>query len=56
METSRGSIRIQHLTGTRPPVGEPRFPKLEECAHFHYEVVELGPLLVRRWEGREGRG
>ncbi|XP_043241894.1 rho GTPase-activating protein 32-like, partial [Amphibalanus amphitrite] len=50
METSRGSIRIQHLTGTRPPVGEPRFPKLEECAHFHYEVVELGPLLVQLYD------
>ncbi|CAD7086461.1 unnamed protein product [Hermetia illucens] len=24
-----------------------RFPKLEECAHFHYERVQLGPLSVR---------
>ncbi|KAL9930551.1 GTPase-activating protein CdGAPr isoform 1-T21 [Glossina fuscipes fuscipes] len=24
-----------------------RFPKLEECAHFHYERVQLGPLTVR---------
>ncbi|XP_013098750.2 GTPase-activating protein CdGAPr [Stomoxys calcitrans] len=24
-----------------------RFPKLEDCAHFHYERVQLGPLSVR---------
>lgn len=23
-----------------------RFPKLEECAHFHYERVQLPPLVV----------
>ncbi|XP_046443068.1 rho GTPase-activating protein 32-like isoform X3 [Daphnia pulex] len=23
-----------------------RFPKLDECAHFHYDVVDLGPLTV----------
>lgn len=23
-----------------------RFPKLDECAHFHYEHVELGALEV----------
>lgn len=23
-----------------------RFPKLDECAHFHYEHVELGTLEV----------
>ena len=23
-----------------------RFPKLEDCAHFHYEYAELGPLQV----------
>ena len=21
-----------------------RFPKLEDCAHFHYEITEIGPL------------
>lgn len=25
---------------------ESRFPKLNECAHFHYELVELGPINV----------
>ncbi|CRL08178.1 CLUMA_CG020965, isoform A [Clunio marinus] len=24
-----------------------RFPKLEECAHFHYERVQLGNILIR---------
>lgn len=24
-----------------------RFPKLDECAHFHYEHVELSTLEVR---------
>ena len=24
-----------------------KFPKLEECAHFHYDFVEIGPLQVR---------
>lgn len=26
--------------------GRSRFPKLDECAHFHYEHVEIGPLQV----------
>jgi hypothetical protein len=51
MESSRGgSIRIQHLTGAAtcvsPAGGRSRFPKLDECAHFHYEQVELGPFQV----------
>ena len=25
-----------------------RFPKLDECAHFHYEHVELGLLEVNK--------
>jgi hypothetical protein len=30
-----------------------RFPKLDECAHFHYDVVDLGPLTVRLfWAAR----
>lgn len=27
--------------------GIARFPKLDECAHFHYEHVELSTLEVR---------
>jgi len=43
--------------GAPPPLGaapeghSPRFPKLDECAHFHYEHVDLGPLQVRFLEG-----
>ncbi|GAB6027398.1 hypothetical protein CHUAL_001672 [Chamberlinius hualienensis] len=38
------SIRIKHLTSSWEC--ESRFPKLNECAHFHYEFVELGPVNV----------
>lgn len=54
-----GGPRITHLTGSSSGVGvgvvedEPRFPRLDQCAHFHYEYVELPPLqvreLVRAW-------
>ncbi|XP_054259133.1 uncharacterized protein LOC128983900 isoform X2 [Macrosteles quadrilineatus] len=40
-----GSVRIHHLTGVSPE-GRSRFPKLEECAHFHYEHVELGSIQI----------
>lgn len=29
-----------------------RFPKLEECAHFHYERVQLGNILIRLIEDK----
>ncbi|XP_050726285.1 GTPase-activating protein CdGAPr-like isoform X3 [Eriocheir sinensis] len=47
-----GGPRITHLTGSSAGVGvgvvedEPRFPRLDQCAHFHYEYVELPPLQV----------
>ena len=25
----------------------PRFPRLQDCAHFHYEHTEFGPLRIR---------
>ena len=28
--------------------GSSRFPKLEDCAHFHYDFVDFGPLQVRQ--------
>ncbi|CAG4948620.1 unnamed protein product [Parnassius apollo] len=34
------------LNDERPPPPSCRFPKLEECAHFHYERVSLGGLSV----------
>ena len=24
-----------------------RFPRLQDCAHFHYEYTEFGPLCIR---------
>ncbi len=55
-----GSVRIQHrppkhpsgssiaaaTSGSASAVETSRFPKLDECAHFHYDVVDLGPLTV----------
>lgn len=44
---SSGSMRMAAtLPVTSIDDGKSRFPKLEECAHFHYEHVELGPLKV----------
>ncbi|KAK8749928.1 hypothetical protein OTU49_015136, partial [Cherax quadricarinatus] len=47
----RGGPRITHLTasvgvGVGVVDDEPRFPRLDQCAHFHYEYVELPPLQV----------
>ncbi|CAH1115331.1 unnamed protein product [Psylliodes chrysocephalus] len=41
-------MQISEAAGGVPALGaEPcRFPKLEECAHFHYERVQLPPLSV----------
>ena len=56
LETSRGSIRIHHLTGSmggglapgsQPNKDQSRFPRLEDCAHFHYEITEIGPIKVK---------
>ncbi|GAB0095273.1 GTPase-activating protein CdGAPr [Sergentomyia squamirostris] len=40
---SRTSLGIVHSV----PGSSCRFPKLEECAHFHYERVQLAPIDVR---------
>ncbi|XP_013791079.1 rho GTPase-activating protein 32-like, partial [Limulus polyphemus] len=34
------------------PEGTIRFPKLNECAHFHYEHVELGPITAELCDKR----
>ncbi|XP_042895156.1 uncharacterized protein [Parasteatoda tepidariorum] len=47
------SVRIKHLT--RNSDGSSRFPKLDECAHFHYDHVELGPITVGLCDGDEVR-
>lgn len=41
------NMKIQHTSLTD---GATRFPKLEECAHFHYDFVELGQLQLQLCE------
>ncbi|CAL4147243.1 unnamed protein product, partial [Meganyctiphanes norvegica] len=49
----RGGVQITHLTGGSGGAGQskeegaPRFPRLDQCAHFHYEYVELPPLDIQ---------
>ncbi|GJQ85985.1 hypothetical protein Trydic_g21829 [Trypoxylus dichotomus] len=47
-EVYAADMQISEAAGGVPETGvEPcRFPKLEECAHFHYERVQLPPLVV----------
>ncbi|XP_068622140.1 GTPase-activating protein CdGAPr [Battus philenor] len=40
------SISFDLNDETPPPLPSCRFPKLEECAHFHYERVSLGGLNI----------
>ncbi|CAL1268209.1 unnamed protein product [Larinioides sclopetarius] len=40
------NVKIKHITRSPSSSGDTRFPKLDECAHFHYENVELGPIQV----------
>lgn len=47
-ETEYTDMQISEAAGGAPaPGAEPcRFPKLEECAHFHYERVQLPKLSI----------
>ncbi|KAL4712182.1 hypothetical protein ACJJTC_011043, partial [Scirpophaga incertulas] len=52
-QTSAMSQSAPNASGTfdlsdtlTPPTASCRFPKLEECAHFHYERVSLGGLSI----------
>lgn len=41
------SLNLNSFVSRSPSsTGDTRFPKLDECAHFHYENVELGPIKV----------
>ncbi|XP_067143802.1 uncharacterized protein [Centruroides vittatus] len=48
------TVRIKHIT--RSVNGSTRFPKLDECAHFHYENVELGPVKMGLYDERQDAG
>lgn len=39
-----GSVRLKSLIGISSVQCSSRFPKLEECAHFHYDHVDLQPI------------
>ena len=40
-----GSVRTKHSSGSSQESSS-RFPKLEDCAHFHYDFVDFGFLQV----------
>ena len=45
-----GKARItEQISNTFPKDDDtmPRFPRLQDCAHFHYEYTEFGPLHIR---------
>ena len=46
LDNSTAGVSIRMKKMTRIYDGTTKFPKLEECAHFHYDFVELGPLQV----------
>ncbi|KFB45888.1 hypothetical protein ZHAS_00013850 [Anopheles sinensis] len=52
--TDSTHIKSANLMRSQNGSGSCRFPKLEECAHFHYERVQLGNLSVQL-EGDEQR-
>ncbi|XP_037077921.1 rho GTPase-activating protein 33-like [Pollicipes pollicipes] len=57
LATSRGSVRIQHFTGQGcggAGSGDPRIYPLVQCAHFHYEHVELSEVEVQLHDGEPG--
>lgn len=43
-DNRRSSVKLTKLTVLQD--GATRFPKLAECAHFHYEFVDFGKLEV----------
>jgi hypothetical protein len=42
----RASLRIKNMSTSSFHDGTSRFPKLNDCAHFHYDNVELGHISV----------
>lgn len=52
MERNAAGSGSKHIF--RHYFGEVRFPKLDECAHFHYERVELGQIELAFYAGAIG--
>ncbi|XP_014244503.1 rho GTPase-activating protein 32 isoform X2 [Cimex lectularius] len=52
-----GSVRLKSLVSVgNPQSTTSRFPKLEECAHFHYDHVDLQPIQLNICEEDANRG
>ncbi|CAH1796836.1 unnamed protein product [Owenia fusiformis] len=47
LEARHGSASVRMKKMTSRPHDGTRFPKLDNCAHFHYDFVELGPLQIQ---------
>ena len=37
----------EHVSNSKNDEVLARFPRLQDCAHFHYEYTEFGPLRLR---------
>ncbi|XP_038065145.1 rho GTPase-activating protein 32-like isoform X2 [Patiria miniata] len=46
----RASLRIKKMSSSSFHDGTSRFPKLNDCAHFHYDNVELGQITLSMHE------
>ncbi|XP_033641112.1 rho GTPase-activating protein 32-like isoform X4 [Asterias rubens] len=46
----RASLRIKKMSSSSFHDGSSRFPKLNDCAHFHYDNVELGRITLSMHE------
>lgn len=46
--SGNGKTRLsEHANNCKNVEVLPRFPRLQDCAHFHYEYTEFGPLRLR---------
>ena len=47
--SGNGKTRLSEQVNNQGKQDEiiPRFPRLQDCAHFHYEYTEFGPLRIR---------